>query len=100
MKALWSVLLAATMGVGVAMPSAAQADEKEKVVSINEIPAPARASLIREAKGAPIMRVEIESAKDKTAYEGIFKQGDDVIGVTVDAQGNVLGRHSEKHEHK
>ena len=36
----------------------------------------------------------------KTVYEATFKQGNDVIGVTVDADGNLVGRHSEKQEHK
>jgi uncharacterized membrane protein YkoI len=100
MRAIWSILLAATMSLGAAVPSVAHADEKEKVVSIDQIPAPARAALIREAKGAPIRRVEVETEKGKTVYEGVIQQGDDLIGITVDAQGNVLGRHSEKGEHK
>src|SRR3954469_16659688 len=99
MKAAWAVLFA-VMTAGATMPSVAQADEDEKVVSLDQIPAPARQSLIREAKGAPIQRVEVEKAKGKTVYEGVIKQGDDMIGITVDAQGNVLGRHSEKNEKK
>jgi len=99
MKAAWAILLAA-ITVGATVPSIAQADEKEKIVSLDQIPAPARQSLLREAKGAAIQRVEVESEKGKTVYEGVIKQGDDMIGIVVDAQGTVLGRHSEKNEKK
>jgi len=97
MKAAWAVLFA-VMTAGATLPSVASADEDEKVVSLDQIPAPARNTLIREAKGAPIVRVEMEKNKGKTIYEGVVKQGDDLIGINVDAQGNVLGRHSEKNE--
>lgn len=82
------------------MTSIAQGDEDEKVVSIDQIPAPARASLVREAKGDAIVRVEVENHKGGAVYEGVVKHGDDMIGITVNADGKVLGRHSEKHEHK
>ena len=48
--------------------------------------------------GAVAEAVEVESRKGKAVYEGVVKQGDDLIGIEVDANGNVLGRHSEKNE--
>lgn len=77
----------------------AWADEKgEHHVKLSEIPAAARDALTREAKGAPILRVEVEKKQGRTVYEGVIKQGSDEIGIVVDAKGNVLGRHAEKDE--
>lgn len=97
MKAAWAAAFALAIA-GTTMTSAVRADEDEKVVSLDQIPAPAKASLVREAKGDPIVRVEVESHKGKTIYEGVVKHGDDLIGINVDADGKVLGRHSEKSE--
>jgi hypothetical protein len=80
------------------LPAVASAHGNEKIVKMEEIPAPARESLMREAKGAPIVRVGMEDRKGKTIYEGFVKNGNDMMGIDVDAQGNVLGRHPEKGE--
>jgi uncharacterized membrane protein YkoI len=98
MKAVWRVALTTALVTGAALPAVAFAGDKETVVSIDEIPAAARTGLIREAKGASILRVEVEKVKGKTGYEGVIKQGDDEMGIVVDAQGNLLGRHREKNE--
>jgi uncharacterized membrane protein YkoI len=96
---MYAAILAAVLGLGTVAPSMAQADEKdEKVVSIDQIPRPAKDALMREAKGAPIERVEKESKDGKTVYEGVVKQGDKDVGIVVDAQGKVLGHHDEKKE--
>lgn len=77
-----------------------QREEKnEKTVKLSDIPAPARQALTREAKGSPIQRVEQEQQHGQTVYEGVIKQGNEQVGITVDAQGKVLGRHSETGEH-
>jgi len=73
--------------------------KEEKVVKLADIPAPARQALTREAKGAPIQRVEQENQHGQTVYEGVIKQGKEQVGITVDAEGKVLGRHSETGEH-
>jgi uncharacterized membrane protein YkoI len=101
MKSVWTAILAAAIGLGTVVPSVAHADgENERVVSMDQIPAPARAALLREAKGTPIQRVEVETENGKTVYEGVVKQGDQKMGITVDEQGNVLGHHSETNEEK
>jgi uncharacterized membrane protein YkoI len=80
-------------------PSNAGADEgKEKVVSLDQIPAAARTGLLREAAGAPIQKVEQETERGKTVYEGHVKKGNDVIGIVVDADGKLVGKHPEKDE--
>jgi uncharacterized membrane protein YkoI len=79
-------------------------EKDEKTAKLADLPAPARDGLLREAKGATILRVEIEKEKGRTLYEGVVKQGDKEIGIVVDAKGALVGRHAEKdeeeHEHK
>jgi uncharacterized membrane protein YkoI len=100
----WSCLVAGALALAVVpvMSETARADEKgehhEKVVSLDQIPAPARQTILREAAGAPILKVEEEKGKDRTLYEAHVKKGDDVIGIRVDAQGKVVDKHSEKSE--
>lgn len=91
--------VAALVASSASAATTAWAHEKgETVVKLSDIPAPARDALTREAKGSAIVRVEQEKKGGNTVYEGVVKQGDDEIGIVVDAQGAVLGRHSEKHE--
>lgn len=100
-----AALLSCAALAGIGLPSTtASADEvqqdegTEKVVSIDEIPAPARRSLLREAAGAPIQRVEQETAHGQTVYEGVVKKGNEMVGITVDGNGKVVGAHIEKDE--
>jgi uncharacterized membrane protein YkoI len=90
---------AALAGASTLPSSSAQADEgKEKVVSLDQIPAAARTGLLREAGGAPIQKVEQEIENGKTVYEGHVKKGNDVVGIVVDADGKLVGTHSETNE--
>jgi uncharacterized membrane protein YkoI len=97
---MWIATFATVIGLGAAVSQGARADEKqEKIVSIDQIPAPARTALLSEAKGEPIRRVEIEMENGRSVYEGVVQKGSEEMGITVDAQGRVLGHHSEKKEH-
>jgi uncharacterized membrane protein YkoI len=100
----WTWLLAVALAAG-AVPTwttSAQADEKNEhehtPTSLDKIPAPARAALLREAAGAPMIDVVTETENGQTVYEAHVKKGNDVIGIEVDAKGNVLKRESEKGE--
>lgn len=96
---LRSLLLIAALAMpAVSLAGTAAAEEKEKVVKLDDIPAPAREKILKEAKGAPILRVEEEHQKSRTVYEGVIKQGKEEIGIVVDAKGNLIGKHSEKNE--
>ena len=53
---------------------------------------------LREAKGAPILKVEIEKQGGRNVYEAHVRQGKEEIGIVVDAKGTLLGKHSEKDE--
>jgi len=75
-----------------------KAEKDEKVVKLSDIPAPARQTILKEAKGAPIVRVEQEKENGRTTYEGVVKQGKEEIGIVVDAKGTLLGKHSETSE--
>jgi uncharacterized membrane protein YkoI len=96
-------LLAVALTAG-ALPvwtTSAQADEKNEnhtPTSLDKIPAPARDALVREAAGSPMVDVVTESEGGQTVYEAHVKKGNDVIGIMVDAKGNVLKRESEKGE--
>lgn len=97
----WKHVLAFALAVGAApmVSATVHADEKgEKVIKLDDVPAAARQTILREAGGAPIVRVEEEHAKGKVLYEGIVKKGDDLIGITVDANGKLVNKHSEKDE--
>jgi uncharacterized membrane protein YkoI len=86
-----------TPAVPVAMTAFAN-EGKEKVVKLDDIPAPARQTILREAKGAPVLKVEIEQEKGRTVYEGVVRQGKDEIGIVVDAKGTLIAKHSEKNQ--
>jgi uncharacterized membrane protein YkoI len=108
-----SGLLLSGLLVAAALPfaSAAVADQPnqthekgeekgEKTVSIDSIPAAARDALRREAGNAPIQTVEQETENGQTVYEGLVQQGNQVIGISVDANGKLISKHSETQEHQ
>jgi hypothetical protein len=86
------------VSLATAASSVAQAHGKEHQVSIDQIPPAAKSSLQREANGAEIRRVEVETKDQKTVYEGVVMQGNAEVGIMVDGDGRVLGRHPEKDE--
>jgi hypothetical protein len=97
LRHLWLIatLSASLLSVGVS----GFADEKhESHVTLDSIPAPARQAILEEANGAPVLNVEVEKKNGKTLYEAHVKKGDDVIGIVVDADGKLIGKHSEKDE--
>jgi hypothetical protein len=102
MKRYWSWLFCAALAAA-AVPAAATAHaddkgENETPTSLDKIPPAARDALMREAGGAPIMEVVQESEKGQTVYEAHVRKGNDVLGITVDGSGKVLGKHSESGE--
>lgn len=97
LRNLW--LAAAIIIPSTSVVTTTSAEEKgEKTEKLSEIPAAARDGLTREAKGAAIIRVEVEKKHGRTVYEGVIKQGDEEIGIVVDAKGALVGRHAEKGE--
>ena len=93
------LLLVAAMSTSTLCSFVALADGKhESHVTLESIPAPARQAILKEAHGAPVLNVEIEKKDGRTLYEAHVKQGNDVIGIVVDAEGKLIGKHSEKEE--
>jgi uncharacterized membrane protein YkoI len=93
------LLIAALAAPSASVATRALADEKdEHVVKLSQIPAPAQEAIYREAKGAPILKVETEKEGGQTVYEAHVKQGNKEIGIVVDAEGTLIGRHSEQDE--
>ena len=104
MRRRWSLMLSAALVGAIAPITAAWADneenetENETKVSIDKIPTAARDALLKAAGGAPIMDVVQETERGQTVYEAHVRKGSDVIGITVDANGKLLGTHSESGE--
>jgi len=73
---------------------------QEKVVQFESLPPGARATILREANGAAIIKVEFEQRDGKTLYEAHVKQGSDEMGILVDGKGTLIDKHLEKDEHE
>lgn len=99
----WMCLVAAALATTatVATTSTVQADEKnenETPVSMDKLPKPARDTLMREAGGKPIIDVVQETEHGQTVYEAHVRDGNQVLGIEVDASGKVLKRETEHNE--
>jgi uncharacterized membrane protein YkoI len=100
---MWFLAAALATAGTVATTSTVQANEEneenenETPVSMDKIPKPARDALLREAGGAPISDVVQETENGKTVYEAHVRSGNQVLGIEVDAKGNVLKRETEGH---
>jgi hypothetical protein len=98
----WSWLLAAALlgavGSTATTGSADEENENETPTTLDKIPPPARDALRREAAGAPIVDVSQQQEHGRTTYEAHVRKGNELIGIEVDQDGKLLGRHSEKGE--
>jgi hypothetical protein len=92
------LITAFVVASGSVTPSVWAREHDETTVKLSDIPAAARDSLTREAKGSQIVRVEQEKQHGQMVYEGVIKRGNEETGIVVDASGKLLGRHSEKGE--
>ena len=96
MKSRWIVTAAATAALIAGGCSQMHKDKEEKEgdevkMSINDIPAPARESLMKEAPGATITTVDKETRKDgKTVYEADAMIGGKNWEIVVDGNGKVI----------
>jgi len=70
-------------------------DEGEEEVTIKQVPAAVRATILKEAKGAKIEEIEKETRKGKTVYEAEFVVGGKEIEIRVDSTGKLLSREVE-----
>ncbi|MBN2559608.1 MAG: PepSY-like domain-containing protein [Phycisphaerae bacterium] len=72
--------------------------EREEEVSLDEVPAAVKATILKEAKGAAITEVERESSKGKTFYEAEWVEGGKEVEIKVAADGTLLGREVEEED--
>jgi len=94
--AAWRRLLSAALAVSaiscVATVPAEEENLSERAVSIGEIPAPARAAILRHLGGGRLMRVQEETGKNgEPVYKGrVIDHAGVILTIRVDAAGNVL----------
>jgi hypothetical protein len=85
--------LAASAISGVVTVQAEEELKDEGPVPIDEIPAPAREAILREASGGTLMMVHQETWTGEPVYEGHIRQGPRDVIIWVDAAGNILHKH-------
>jgi uncharacterized membrane protein YkoI len=90
---LLSAALAASAISSVATVQAEEENKNEGPVPIDEIPAPAREAILREASGGILMEVHLETWQGGPVYEGHIRQGRRDVTIWVDAAGHVLHKH-------
>ncbi len=69
--------------------------KKEEKVTIDQVPAAVKATILKEAKGAKIKEIEKETKKGKTIYEAEFVVDGKEIEIKVAADGKLLSREVE-----
>jgi hypothetical protein len=104
MRARWIVVGIVVAVVGCSqMHKEKEAKEGDEVkMSINDIPAPARESLMKEAAGASITTVDKEMKDGKTVYEADAMVNGQNWEIIVDGDGKVVSKKvdEEKDEKK
>ena len=88
----------AAVSAGLALGVVTQAKEKEEEQSINssDVPQAVQQAADKQLKGASIVRWEKEGAN----YEAVVSKDGKEWGYKFDANGKMLGKHSEAGEHK
>jgi uncharacterized membrane protein YkoI len=82
-----AAIVAAALSI---IPFSLEAEEKEAVVKLSEIPAAAAAALEKHAAGGQIVKVEKDEENGKISYEAQIKTASGVSEVSVDASGALL----------
>jgi len=92
------LIVAAMVSSGLAFGVVAQGHEKEKEESISssDVPQTVQQAADKQLKGASVVRWEKEGAN----YEAVVSKDGKEWGYKFDANGKMLGKHSESAEHK
>lgn len=72
-----------------------QALDGEKEVTIDQVPAAVKATLLAEAKGATIQEIEMETKDGKTVYEAEVIIDGWEVDIVVASDGTLLGKETE-----
>jgi len=99
MRYMIAMMIAGAMVFGVAAAPAVAGSGGEKV-SMDQVPAPVKATIEKEAKGAGVADVTKETKNGKTYFEAQIKQKGLDRYVQVSPDGKVLKRLSSKEEAK
>ncbi|NQT87413.1 PepSY-like domain-containing protein [bacterium] len=67
-------------------------DDDEEAVSIDQVPAAVKATILKEAAGAKIEEIEKETKGGKTVYEAEFVVGGKEVEIEVAPDGKLLKR--------
>lgn len=70
-------------------------DANEREIAIDQVPAAARATILREAAGNRVREVEVQVRNGHTTYEAEWMQNGQEVEVAVAEDGTLLGRHTE-----
>ncbi len=70
-------------------------DKREEEITLEQVPAAVRATILKEAAGAKITEVERETKNGKTVYEAEFLRDGQEIEVKIAPDGTVLSREVE-----
>jgi len=87
-------------GTAHAADKAKTAVKDEKPISMDQLPAAARAALEKEAKGGTIGQVTQETEKGKMVYEAEISKDGKQRYVSVSPEGKIVKRESAKREAK
>jgi len=70
-------------------------EEHETQVTLDQVPAAVKATLLKEAAGNKVSEIEQETLNGKTVYEAEFLRNGKETEVTIAADGSVLGREDD-----
>ena len=100
MRYLVAVLIAVAFLSASLAPSPALAGKNGEKVTMDQVPAPVKATIEKEAKGAGVADITKESENGRTYYEAQIKQKGLDRYVQVAPDGKVIKRLSAKEEMK
>ena len=81
--------------IGTVTLVALAADEHEEEVTLDQLPAAVKATILKEAAGGKITEIEREIKNGETVYEAEFLLDGKEIELTVAANGTLLGRETD-----
>lgn len=98
LKKHWKLItLMATVCLALCIGAVAtrQAFDGEKEVTLDELPAAVKATILAEANGAPIREIEMETENGKTVYEAEVMINGQEVEFVVAPDGTLLGKEIE-----
>jgi uncharacterized membrane protein YkoI len=102
MKTRWAIVAVLALGAGCAHNMNNHDEEGEEgnevEMTLDQVPAPVRATLNREADGATIKTVDKEQSHGKTVYETDVMSGGKNWEIRVDENGRLLSKKVDNEE--